>query len=339
MSEQRKSAHLRACIEEDVQFDRLTAGFQRYRFMHQALPDLALSGVDLGTEFLGRRLRAPLLISSMTGGTPAAREINENLATAAEALGIAMGVGSQRAAIEAPALATTYQVRRVAPHVVLWANLGAVQLNYGYGVTECRRAVEMIQADALILHLNLLQELLQEGGNHDFRGLLPKIAEVCRRVGVPVIVKEVGWGISPGTACLLFEAGVAAVDVAGAGGTSWARVEAACSARAETRRLAALLSEWGIPTAEAIRRVRLAVGGQKPLIGSGGVRSGLDAAKALALGADIVGLALPLLKPATVSAEAVHRHLQDLIAELRQVAFATGSANVQALRQAMLEEN
>ncbi len=327
--ELRKSDHLQICLEEEVEFRGLTAGFERYRLAHRAMPDLAPDDLDLGVAFLGRRLRAPLLISPMTGGTPAAGRINRHLAIAAESLGLAMGVGSQRAALEDPSLASTYQVRDVAPNIVLLANLGAVQLNYGYGLDECRRAMEMIEADALVLHLNPLQEYVQQEGNRRFAGLLPKIEAVCRDLGAPVIVKEVGWGLSPEIVSQLFAAGVAAVDVAGAGGTSWSRVEShrtpgvPCDA----------FESWGIPTAEAIRGARVAAGPKAAIIGSGGIRDGLQVAKALALGADLAGLALPLLKPATVSAQAVASRLEQLIAELRLAAFLTGSRTVEDLRR------
>ncbi len=333
---QRKIDHINICLNEDVAFRGVTAGFERYRLVHRALPELAPEDVDLSTTFLGRRLCAPLLISPMTGGTPLAGEINRRLAGAAQSLGLAMGVGSQRAAIEEPTLAPTYHVRDVAPDIVLLANLGAVQLNYGYGLDECRRAVEMIGADGLVLHLNPLQEYLQSEGNANFRTLLPKIADICHRLGVPVIAKEVGWGLSPEVVRALFEAGVAAVDVAGAGGTCWSRVEAYRRPGEAPVRLAAAFEQWGIPTAEAIRGARLAAGPERTIIGSGGVRDGLQVAKALALGADLAGLALPLLRPATVSTEAVVERLEQLLAELRLAAFLTGSRTVADLRRAPL---
>jgi isopentenyl-diphosphate delta-isomerase len=333
MVERRKSDHLHICLEEDVEFERPTAGFEHYHLVHQALPDLAPGDVDLSTSFLGKPLRAPVLISSMTGGTPLGAEINRRLAAAAEALGLAMGVGSQRAAIEQPALAGTYRVRDIAPNIALLANLGAVQLNYGYGLAECRQAVDMIEADALVLHLNPLQECIQAEGNRDFRGLLGRIEAVSRQLEVPVIVKEVGWGLSPRVVRALFDAGVSAVDVAGAGGTSWSRVEACRSPGGPNQRMAAAFDQWGIPTAEAIRGARAVAGDSATIIGSGGIRNGLQAAKALALGADLIAMALPLLRPAAVSVEAVRAPLEQLIAELRLAAFVTGSPTVEALRR------
>lgn len=334
--QKRKNEHLHICLRKPVEHVGLTAGFERYRLVHRALPDLAWSDVDLGTTFLGRPLRAPLMISPMTGGTPLALDINRRLAAAAERVGIAMGVGSQRAALEDPSLADTYRVRDVAPSILLLANLGAVQLNYGYGLDECRQAIEMIEADGLVLHLNPLQEVFQDGGNVDFRGLLPKIRAICRGLDRPVIVKEVGWGLAPDVVRALIDAGVAAVDVAGAGGTSWGRVEAQRSSAPEVRRLAAVFDGWGIPTAEAIRGARLAVGDAPTIIGSGGIRNGLQAAIALALGANLAGMALPLLGPAAISTEAVVEYLDRVVAELRLAAFACGSRTVEALRRSAL---
>jgi len=331
----RKLDHLRICMDEDVR-GKLTTGLERYRLRHCALPELDLQNIDLGTRFLGKRLRAPLLISAMTGGTARARKINFNLAKAAQSLGIAMCVGSQRAAIDYPRQAATYQVRSVAPDILLFANLGAVQLNNGYGLQECRRAVEMIGADALVLHLNPLQEALQLQGNTNFAGLLDRIAAICQGLEVPVIAKEVGWGISESVARQLAHAGVAAIDVAGAGGTSWSEVEKHRAIDEMQERVAAAFDNWGIPTAEAIQQVRRVLP-ELPLIASGGIRSGIDAAVALALGADLVGLALPLLAPATISAEAVQTELHVLIESLRIALFAAGIGDIPALKTAPLD--
>ena len=223
--ETRKADHIRINLDEDVGFDRLTVGFENYRFIHQALPELDLHAVDLTTRLFNKPLKAPVLISSMTGGTEQARQINLNLAQAAQQYGVAMGLGSQRAGIVRPETAETFKVRHVAPDILLFANVGAVQFNYGFDVEHCYEAVEMIEADALILHLNPLQEAVQPEGDVNFAGLAKKIEEVVKRLKVPVIAKEVGWGISEQAARLLAEAGVAAIDVAGAGGTSWSQVE------------------------------------------------------------------------------------------------------------------
>ncbi|MBC7264995.1 MAG: type 2 isopentenyl-diphosphate Delta-isomerase [Chloroflexi bacterium] len=332
----RKLDHLRICLEEDVHAPVLTAGLERYHFRHQALPELALSDVRLDTTFLGKPLRAPLLISAMTGGAPDTAAINRNLARAAQALGLAMGVGSQRAAIEDPTQAHTYQVREVAPDILLFANLGAVQLNYGYGLEECQQAVDMISADALVLHLNPMQECLQPGGNTNFAGLADKIAQICRGLSVPVVVKEVGWGISDWVARLLVEAGVAAIDVAGAGGTSWSEVEKHRGQGQRSRTLAEHFAHWGIPTAEAIQLVR-ATAPDIPIIASGGIRTGPDLAVALALGANIAGMALPLLEPATRSPEAVVEVLNVVIEGLRIAMFCAGAADIPALKATPVE--
>jgi len=332
----RKLDHLRICSDRDVSSE-LTTALERYRLPHCALPEMALQDVDLSTRFLGKALRAPVLISAMTGGTARAAEINRNLAAAAQALGVAMCLGSQRAALEDPRCAATYQVRAVAPDVLLFANLGAVQLNYGYGPHECRRAVEMIGADALVLHLNPLQEALQPHGNTNFAGLLDRIAAVCRSLDVPVVVKEVGWGISEQVARQLAEAGVAALDVAGAGGTSWSQVEKHRAANPLQARVAADFANWGIPTADAILLARRGAP-NLPIIASGGIQSGPEAAVALALGADLVGVARPLLGPATISAQAVQDELQVLMDGLRIAIFTAGLRDIPSLKAAPLEQ-
>ncbi len=330
----RKADHIRVNLEEDVQ-SGLTTGLARVQFEHNPIPELNLPEVDTRANFLGRELRAPILISSMTGGTDEAARINRILAEAAQSEGVAMGLGSQRAAIEDPALAETFKVRQVAPDVLLFANLGAVQLNYGYGVDECRRAVEMVESDALVLHLNSLQEALQPEGDVDFSGLLSKIEAVCRGLSVPVIAKEVGWGIGGRAAQQLVNAGVEAIDVAGAGGTSWSQVEMHRTEDPRQAALAARFLQWGTPTAECIVSVRETLP-KVPLIASGGLRSGLDIAKCLALGADLGGMASPFLKAATESPQAVVAVIQDTAMEIRLTMFATGSADLAALRRAPL---
>ncbi len=329
--ERRKADHIRISLEEDVEFGRLTTGLERYHFVHQALPEIDLALVDVSTSLFGRPIRAPLLISSMTGGTEQAYLINCRLAEAAQQMGIAMGLGSLRAALEDPALATSFRVRSIAPDIPLLANLGAVQLNYGYSVDECRRAVEITEADALILHLNALQEALQLGGDTNFSGLLRRIEDVCRHLEVPVVVKEVGWGISREVARQLAAVGVAAIDVAGAGGTSWSQVEMHRATNTLRRRIAATFRDWGIPTADSIRMVREAAP-DVTLIASGGLRNGLDVAKTIALGAHLGGLSRPFLKAATVSTAAVVEIAQAIVAELRIAMFCIGAKNLAELR-------
>lgn len=335
----RKLDHVRIVLDENVNAKGVTTDFARWRFPHEALPDVDMDAIDLRTSFLGKSLQAPLLISSMTGGAHDVTNINLTLAEAAQQLGLAMGVGSQRAAIGDTTLAASYRVRRVAPDIALYANLGAVQLNYGYGVSECQRAVDMIEADALILHLNALQEAVQPEGNTNFAGLLPKIAAVCRALSVPVIVKEVGNGISASTARRLVDAGVAAIDVAGAGGTSWSEVERFRHTQPRTAQVAAAFADWGIPTSQSIQQVRHALP-HIPLIGSGGVRSGVDAAKAIALGANVVGTARPALVAAVAprGSDAVIDELNGYIQELRVAMFCSGCHNITMLAHTVLEE-
>ena len=326
----RKKNQLSVCLTSDIEAHTLTPGFDRYAFVHQALPEIDARDIDLGVTLFGKKLRAPFIISSMTGGTEEAGAINRNLAAAAQERGVAMGVGSQRAGIETPATAGTYRVRDVAPDILLLANLGAVQLNHGYSVKECLKAVEMIGADALILHLNPLQEALQ-GGETNFSGLLRKIERVCRELSCPVMVKEVGCGISTTVARNLIDAGVAGIDVAGAGGTLWSEIEALCLQDETARKVARAFAAWGIPTAESINMVA-SVAGKTPVIGSGGIRSGIDAAKAIALGATAVGVATPALRLAADSAEAVVRLLAELEEELRLSMFCLGISNIGQLR-------
>jgi isopentenyl-diphosphate delta-isomerase len=334
MLEQRKADHIRINLDQDVD-SSLTTGLEHYRFIHQALPELDLAAVDTTVELFGRKLEAPLVISSMTGGTERAHEINRHLARAAQAHGIAMGLGSQRAAIQHPELADTFRVRDVAPDILLFANIGAVQLNYGYDMEHCRQAVEMIGADALILHLNALQEALQPEGDGNFSGLLKKIEGVCRALGVPVIAKEVGWGISEQAARQLADAGVSAIDVAGGGGTSWSEVEKYRATTASQRRIAARFRDWGIPTAESIQMARQGAP-HLPIIASGGLRHGVDMAKCIALGATLAGIARPLLKAAALSAQAADEAVYEIITELRVAMFAAGVGTIESLHQTPL---
>jgi isopentenyl-diphosphate delta-isomerase len=322
----RKAEHIDLALDRGMQFE--ARYFDRWSFTHEALPEIDFADIDLSCEFLGKPMRAPLLISCMTGGTETANAINLHLAAGAEQRGIAVGVGSQRKAIEDPTQTASFQVREVAPSVPLLANLGAVQLNYGFGLDECRRAVEMIGADALVLHLNPLQEAIQPEGQLDFSGLLPKIAAVARGLAVPVAAKEVGSGLSAATGRRLLEAGVTILDTAGVGGTSWARIEAS---RAGDLPLGELFAGWGIPTPESIRQLATLPGAT--VIGSGGVRNGLDIAKALALGADLVGLAYPFLEAATVSPQRVAQRIDALVHELKICMFCLGARTLDELRQ------
>ena len=330
----RKSDHIRVNLDEDVQ-SGLTTGLEQYRFVHRALPEINLDDIDLGLTLFGKLLKAPLLISSMTGGTDQAARINRTLAEAAQFTGIAMGLGSQRVAIEHPELSGTFNVRPMAPDALLFANLGAIQLNYGYGIDQCQRAVDMIQADALILHLNSMQEAVQQEGETNFVGLLHKIETVCKSLTVPVIVKEVGWGFSVVDIDLLMNVGVAAIDVAGAGGTSWSQVEMHRAKDESQARLAAAFIDWGVPTSQAILNVRQTAP-NLPIIASGGLRTGVDIAKCLALGASLGGMANPFLKAATQSVEATVKLIRDLEKEIRVCMFGCAAENLQSLRKSKL---
>ena len=325
----RKTEHIRINLDKDVS-SSITSGLEQYRFEHQALPELNLSQVNLKTKFLGKTLSTPILISSMTGGSDEAEQLNRRLATAAQETGVAMGVGSQRAALENSSLDRTFQVREFAPDILLFANLGVIQLNYGYGVDECIRAVEMIGADGLILHLNALQEAVQPEGDTDFTGIIRKIEHVCNLIGVPVIAKEVGWGISERTAKSLLNAGVAAIDVAGAGGTSWSQVEMYRANSPSQARLAAAFRDWGNPTAQSILNVRN-VNQDIPVIASGGVRTGVDIAKCIALGANIGGMASPFLKAAAISVEETLITIAEIEREIQVAMFAAGVKDIEAL--------
>jgi isopentenyl-diphosphate delta-isomerase len=333
-TQQRKKEHLELCLDTESVTGPSSAGFERYRFVHNALPELDIEEIDLSATFLGRMLKAPLLISSMTGGFELARKVNRNLAAAAQELGLAMGVGSQRVAIEAPSVANSFQVRDVAPDILLLANLGAVQLNYGYSSDHCRRAAQMIGADGLILHLNVLQEAVQPEGNRNFKGLTDKIAAVCRELEVPVVAKEVGSGISIDVALRLARAGVKAIDVAGKGGTSWYAVEATRAAKAG-KPVDNVFANWGIPTEEALVSVRKALP-EMELVASGGIRTGLDIAKAIALGANMAALGQPLLAPALDSPRKVVEFLRGILYELKVAMLCVGARNLAALRQAPL---
>lgn len=332
--EARKSDHIRINLEEDVR-SGLTTGLERYRFVHRALPELDLDRVNLSQDLFGRRLESPLLISSMTGGTERAAEINRVLAQASQHNKIAMGVGSQRAAIEHAELEASFQVRKYAPDILLLANLGAVQLNYGYGIETCRRAVDMIEADGLILHFNALQEALQPEGDIHFSGLAQKIEIVCRALEAPVIAKEVGWGFSDEDIRLLREAGVAAIDVAGAGGTSWSQVEMYRAKTEGQQRLAAAFIDWGIPTSQAILNVRR-IAPELKVIASGGLRSGVDIAKCIALGAQLGGMAGPFLKAAAKSLEDAIQMIEEMRREMQVCMFAAGAGDLENLGQSRL---
>ncbi len=335
--DQRKADHIKINLEKDVR-STLTTGLEKYHFVHEALPELDLERLDPSLSLFGKRLAAPILISSMTGGTEEAGEINQRLAEAAQEIGVAMGVGSQRAALEKPRETSTFSIaRKVAPDILLFANLGAVQLNYGFGIDHCRKVVDMIQADALSLHLNPLQEAVQDAGDTNFEGLSKKIEEICKTLEVPVIAKEVGWGISERTAKLLADCGVSAIDVAGAGGTSWSQVEMHRASDEFTRELAATFVGWGIPTAESILNVRKAAP-EMTVFASGGLKDGLDIAKCIALGATLGGMAGQFLKAAAISTEKVVEMMKLTKRQIEVTMFAAGVERLEGLKDGKLVE-
>ena len=324
----RKRRHVEACLEGPVEYRTRTTGFESIDLPYRALPETDLSAVDTSTSFVGRPMSAPLLVGAMTGGADRSAALNRNLAIAAQRVGVGMMLGSQRVMLETPSAVPTFAVRRHAPDVPILGNLGAAQLNLGYGADEIVRAIDAVEADGLALHVNPLQEAMQVGGDGDFRGLLAKLGRLPGEVGRPLVLKEVGHGLDAGTASRLSGAGFAAFDVAGAGGTSWARVEAWVrwgEVRSED------LAEWGIPTLTALRSARTVAPGV-PLIASGGIRSGLDVAKAIASGASWCAVALPLLRPATESADAVEAVLRRFVHELRIAMHVAGAADLAALR-------
>ena len=323
----RKRSHLDVCEQGPVEYAGKTTLLEEVDLVHDALPELAVDEIDVTTAFFGKRLRLPLLITGMTGGTAEASAINRDLALVAEEFGIAFGLGSQRAMQRRPELAYTFEVRSHAPTTLVLANLGLVQAT-ALATADVARLVGDVGADALCLHLNPAQELVQAGGDRDFRGGLATIGRLVREVGVPVVVKETGCGISRAVALRLRDAGVETIDVSGAGGTSWVKVEA-IRADAPTRELGAVFADWGIPTAAAVLGVRdLGIA----CIASGGIRTGLDVAKVLALGARIGGVALPVFRAYREGGlAAARRFIERLGRELRMAMVLTGSRDVDAL--------
>ena len=327
-TEKRKADHIKICLEKKAQAKNATAGFEDIQLVHRALPEVDKQKVSLTTNFLGKKLSAPLIVEAMTGGTEEATKINASIAEAVENLHLGMGVGSQRAGIEDKKLEKTYAIaRKKAPTAFLIANIGGVQLVNGYGLKQAKKAVEMIDADALAIHLNPMQEALQREGQTNFKGVIAKINEIAGELDRPIIVKETGCGLSAEDARALESSNVKALDVGGVGGTSFAAVEYYRSNSGKS--LDEDLWDWGISTVisliESTQSVKLHV------IASGGVRSGLHMAKSLALNASLAGISQPLLEPAVKGAKETQEKLSDLIAELRNVMFLVGAENLDAL--------
>ena len=327
----RKDEHLRICLEEDVN-SGVPTGFDQINLNIKTLPEIDFDSIVLSTKIFGKTLDAPILISSMTGGSGKTKHFNQLLAKATNEFNIAMGVGSQRAAILHEGLEETYSiVRKEAPNALLFANIGVAQLNEGFGVDECQRAVDMLEADALIIHLNALQEALQPEGNRDFSQLLKKIETITASLQVPVIAKEVGCGIDPQTARLLVEAGVRGIDVAGVGGTSWAAVEMYRQTDPIRKALCQTYRGWGIPTVQALQGLE---GLPKEIlrISSGGLRNGLDVAKSIALGADLAGFARKFILAADKGYEELQNSIQLIILELKTAMFLCSATDLNSLQ-------
>ena len=333
--EERKADHIEICLEEDVQARRATTGFEDVSLVHKALPEISREKIDLSTTVFGYKFSAPLFVGAMTGGTTKATKLNAAIAEAVEELNLGMGVGSQRVAIDNPKLERSFTVvREKAPTAFIVANIGGPQLVGKYGVKEAKKAVEMVQANALAIHLNALQEAVQPEGDTNYSNLLQKICKVAQELDVPVIVKETGAGIAAEDAAMLEAAGVAGIDVAGVGGTSWAAVEYyRAKARQDvfSQRLGETFWDWGLPTAvslvETVKSVNL------PVIASGGIRNGIDVTKALALGASLASATYPFLQPATKSSEDVKNALQLLVGEVRNAMFLVGANSIQKLQK------
>lgn len=333
---QKKNDHLDLVLRRLKEQGIFNYDLNEYRFEHNALPEIDFNEVDTSVKFLGKSLKLPLIISSITGGTEKARKINKALAELASDFEIGFSVGSQRVALEDKSVIDTFKVRDFAPHVLLFANLGAVQLNYGYDVTECQKVVDMIEADALFLHLNPIQEVFQSSGNTNFSGLLKKIEKVCKKIDVPVFVKEVGYGISASVAKKLYETGVKGVDIAGRGNYSWAEVETQRSNDVVLKIAAQNFCNWGNPTPESIRSIAEEVPSDFKIIASGGVLNGIDVAKSIALGASLCAAATPFLLKVAVSRSECENYMESMILELKTAMFGTGSKTISELKKVRL---
>ncbi|GHT93062.1 isopentenyl-diphosphate delta-isomerase [Alphaproteobacteria bacterium] len=332
----RKDEHVSIALSEFPSVE-LDPGFRNYRFEHNALPELDFSEIDTSINVLGRKMTIPMMISPITGGSEKSKKINKALSELANDFKIGFAVGSQRCALTDSSLEITYKIRKYAPDILVFANFGAVQLNYGFSIDECRRAIEMIDADAMVFHLNPLHEVFQMGGNTNFSGLLKKIEKICSKLDAPVIVKEVGYGISKAVAKRLADVGVYAIDVAGAGSISWSEIEKKRSKDVVVHSASKAFIGWGNPTAECIREIADNVEDVK-IIASGGVKTGVDMAKSIALGADFCGNASEFLKRAMISRSECEIFVESLILELKTAMLCTGCKNIDELRKAKIKK-
>jgi len=328
-----KLAHLDACLGNEVEYHKST-GFEQWDFENQASANISLERLSIETTLVGKKIAAPVMIAPMTGGVARGHELNRMLFRAAEKWRLPVGVGSQRVALENAQRASYFHARTDAPSTVIFANVGAGQFCKGWGAEEAKRAVDMIQADALYVHLNPIQEACQAGGDVDFRQLTDAVARVCKglqKEGIPVFAREVGFGLSEDAVRTLIDCGVSGLDCAGSGGTSWAKVEALCTEDKTMRNLGMLFGEWGIPTSQAIQNVRR-VSQRIPLVATGGIRSGLDVAKAIALGADIAAMARPMLLAADEGEEEVDRFINEVLLGLKIAMFGIGACDLEDLK-------
>jgi isopentenyl-diphosphate delta-isomerase len=337
-TEIRKKEHLKIALSGKAQVG--SNGFELYKYTHNSLPEIDFDKIETSTTFLNKKVTHPFFISCMTGGILEGGKLNINLSKAAEKHGIALGIGSQRAAIEAPQLSKYYNVRKYAPTIPILANIGLVQLNYGYVIKEFLRCVDMIKADALVVHINPLQEVIQPEGNRNWSGLLEKLEKLTKNLNVPIIVKEVGFGMSENVIQRLIKVGVCYIDCAGWGGTNWAMVEG-LRGKAD-KETGSLFADWGIPTAESIENFNKVK--QKffknniSLLASGGIRNGIEIAKCLSLGAVMVGIATPFAKAGVKSPEAVGELIEKYAEQLKITMFGVGAKNIEQLKNIKLQK-
>lgn len=335
----RKSDHIKLALSPKSQIG--FAGFDMYRFVHNALPEIDFGKIDTSTVFLGKKVALPFFVSCMTGGVEKGAMINKNLAIACQAKNIALGVGSQRAAVENKKLTKLFEVRKFAPDIPVMANVGLVQLNYGFGLREIEKIINMVEADALVFHVNPIQEAIQPEGDRNFENLLPKLERIVGKLNVPVIIKEVGFGLSEDVVSRFYNNGINIFDTAGWGGTNWAYIEA--KRRSDENDLGELFSDWGIPTTESIIncvKVKNKAGKESKMVilGSGGVRSGVEIAKCLSLGADLAGIAMPFARAALESSEAVEKLIDKLAYELKVAMLGVGADNLHSLKNIKLDK-